>query len=995
MWLADLGFPTVPVMGLSTIQAPADPRLYRFRQTLFASGFEGDMEDGLGAREVASTDNSIYRVLPRAVVYPRSSADVNRIVRAAIADPEAPLALCARGGNTGTNGQSLSEGVIVDFARHMNTITRIDVNAGGGTVTVEPGVVLDQLNAKLAEHGLFFPPMVSTASRATIGGMVATDASGKGSRLYGKTSDYIEALDVVLANGEDWTVRPMTRADAERIGLREDTVGAVHREAVRIALENAEEIERVFPDMNRGLTGYNLQKMYERDSDRFYLAPLLSGSEGTLAITTSITLRVMPKPTTKALVVVRYDSFDGGLRDVERLLKADPVAVEIIDDKILDVARTDVIWHGISALLGDEPQRPIKAISFIEFAGDAAQVASGISALEALLADSPAEVLDWKIARDTRLISRLWGLREKAVGLLARLGEGRQGVAFVEDTAVPPSQLADYVADFRAILDRYGLKYGMFGHADVGCLHVRPLMDLKDSQQAALIRPVSDAVAKLTKSYGGLLWGEHGRGFRGEYSPFFFGPKLYPEVERLKRAFDPANILNPGKLATSDPAAPLSRIDAVPFRGALDKTIPVVLQSEFDRAVACNGNGACFSWDALDAMCPSYKATRDRAQSPKGRAALLRTWARLSSLPSTPEFREIEAATARSLASCLSCKACTTLCPVNVDVPSMKSRFLDRYHAQHLRPTRHYLLAQLEKMLALGRAIAPPLNALTQSRTVSKLLKTTVGLVDLPRFEPAQTRKLPPVATLDSLSGSMERTVILVEDTFTSSFEGRLVETAADLLTTLGYRVLRLPPRANGKALHVLGFRKAFAATARRQVQAIEQYEVQGATPVGLDAATSLMYEHEYQEFTNSKVRVLGIEALLVRDIDAGRWSRSDVGGERSYRLFSHCTEQSLRPQTAESWQAIFRHFGMSATPVRTGCCGMAGMFGHEHENQPISRRLFDLSWRDALATDPAGVLATGFSCRCQVKRLAGFRPRHPIEALHQALRESPATKPT
>ncbi|HKR38446.1 MAG TPA: FAD-binding and (Fe-S)-binding domain-containing protein [Paraburkholderia sp.] len=978
-------------MASRTIATSTDSRIEQLRQALVTSGFEGDIEVDLGAREVASTDNSIYRVLPAAVVYPRSGGDINRIVRAAMADAQAPLALCARGGNTGTNGQSLSEGVIVDFARYMNAILAISIGTDWATVTVEPGVVLDQLNARLAEYGLFFPPMVSTASRATIGGMVATDASGKGSRRYGKTSDYIEALDVVFAGGLDWTVSPMTRAEAERIGSRDDAVGAVHREAVRIAMENAEEIVRVFPDMNRGLTGYNLQKMYQHDRDRFFLAPLLSGSEGTLAITKSITLRVVPKPATKALVVVRYDSFDAGLRDVERLLAADPLAIEIIDDKILDVARTDVIWHGISSLLGDDPQRPVRAISFIEYAGDAAQVNNGIAGLETLLADQHPSVLDWKVVRDAGLIGRLWGLREKAVGLLARLGgAGRQGVPFVEDTAVPPARLADYVADFRSILDSHGLKYGMFGHADVGCLHVRPLMDLKDPQQAALIRPVSDAVAKLTKSYGGLLWGEHGRGFRGEYSPFFFGPKLYAEIERLKSAFDPANIFNPGKLATADPGKPLKRIDTVTFRGTLDKAIPVTLQRDFDRAMACNGNGACFSWDAIDAMCPSYKSTRDRAQSPKGRASLLRAWARLSSQMSSSEFREMEAATARSLSTCLSCKACTTLCPVKVDVPSMKSRFLETYHARHGRPMRHYVVANLERLLALGRSFAKPTNALSQLRIVKWLLMKGVGFIDLPMFAPVKANRLPPVAKVRSLRKStaaeIARTVILVEDTFTSSFEGALVEAAADVMNTLGYRVLRLPPRGNGKALHVLGFRTAFSAIAKRRVEAIARYEALGATLVGLDAATSLMYEQEYREFADSKANVIGLETLLARDIDAGRWLRSNVGGGRSFRLFSHCTEQALRPQAADAWHAVFRHFGMAVTSVRTGCCGMAGMFGHEYEHQAISKRLFDLSWRDAIGTDATDVLVTGFSCRCQVERMARFRPLHPVEALHQAL---------
>ena len=981
-------------MAVAAIPVDVDAQIERFRSALAASGFEGDLELDLGAREVASTDNSIYQLRPKAIVYPRCADDINRIVRAAAADADAPLALCPRGGNTGTNGQSLSSGVIVDFARHMNAIKSVDVDANGGTVVVEPGVVLDQLNAALASHGLFFPPMVSTASRATIGGMVATDASGKGSRRYGKTSDYVVALDLVLSDGEDWRALPMTRAEAEALGHRKDRVGQIHREAVRIVVEHAEEIARVFPDMNRGLTGYNLQKTYDAEQDRFFLAPLLSGSEGTLAITKSITLRVVPKPAVKALAVVRYDGFDGGLRDVERLLESDPVAVEILDDKILEVAQTDIIWDGISAVLGDDPQAPVRAISFIEFAGDAAKVDEDLRRLQDLMAVSPAEQLDWKVVRDAGLISRLWGLREKAVGLLARLGGGVQGVAFVEDTAVPPPKLADYVVDFRALLDSHGLKYGMFGHADVGCLHVRPFLDLKDQAQADLIRTISDGVAALTKSYGGLLWGEHGRGFRGEYSPFFFGPRLFPELERLKRAFDPANIFNPGKLASADPAAPVDRIDNVPFRGSLDRKVTIALMRDFDRAVACNGNGACFSWDALDLMCPSYKATRDRAQSPKGRAALLRAWARMSSEPPTAEYAEVEAAAARSLSTCLSCKACTTLCPVKVDVPTMKSRFLDRYYATRSRPLRHRLLAHLEGILALGRYAPRTANLLTQSAPMARIVEATAGFVDLPRFAPARRDRLPPLADHRSLKRASatecHRTVILVEDTFTSTFEGGLLEATTELLCALGYQVRRLPPRPNGKALHVLGFRKAFGSIARRRIGEIARYQALGIRLVGLDSATALMYEHEYREFANRDIHVVGLEALLAADIDARRLSPRPTCAGRPYRLLGHCTEQALRPQSSAAWQKVFRHFGMEAAPSRTGCCGMAGMFGHEREHQAISKRLFELSWRDALGEHPEKVLATGFSCRCQVERFAGFRPQHPIEALRNAICDEP-----
>ncbi len=297
---------------------------------------------------------------------------------------------------------------------------------------------------------------------------------------------------------------------------------------------------------------------------------------------------------------------------------------------------------------------------------------------------------------DPAIIGHLLSLREKAVGLLGRMDGTRQGTAFVEDTAVPPERLADFVAEFRAILDRHGLSYGMYGHADVGCLHVRPALDMRNSADALKIRPVSDEVAALAKRYGGLFWGEHGRGYRGEFSPLFFGPVLYAELGRIKRVFDPANVLNPGKLATPDPADRIDRIDSVALRGEADRHIAANLASEVDRAIACNGNAACHNWNAFDPMCPSYKATRDRVQSPKGRATLLRSWAAMASRRDRGELvhrelGDLEASLTASLDTCLSCKACSTLYPVKVDVPTMKARFLSRYYANRRRPLRHYL----------------------------------------------------------------------------------------------------------------------------------------------------------------------------------------------------------------------------------------------------------------------------------------------------------------
>lgn len=957
--------------------APVANLLRRLHQ----AGFAGDAENGIGARQVASTDNSIYQVRPTAIVYPRTGDDVTLLIRA-LADTG--LSLTARGGNTGTNGQSLNDGIIVDFARHLRGIGDFDPDAN--TVTVEPGVVLDQLNAFLKPHGRFFPPMVSTASRATIGGMVATDASGKGSRRWGKTSDYIVALDLTLSDGTPWRAEPMTRAEAERIAAGSGIVADIHREALRIVTTRADDIAAIFPDMNRGLTGYNLQRTWDAASDRFFLGYLLAGSEGTLAITRSITLRVAHKPKKRALAVISYAAFDTAMRDVQRLVAADPVAIEILDDKVLGVARSDIIWSSVEGLLGGASGAPVAAMNFVEFtADDDATIDAGLAALAAIGPQG-----DMRIVRDDAAIGQLWTLREKSVGLLARLGGARQGIPFVEDTAVPPEKLADFVAEFRALLDGHGLDYGMFGHADVGCLHVRPFLDLRDPEQAALIRPISDEVARLTKAYGGLLWGEHGRGYRGEFSPLFFG-SLYPELQALKAAFDPHNRLNPGKLAA--PAGqPLDRIDGVPLRGDADRQVDAARSTEFDRAIACNGNGACFAWDALDVMCPSYKATRDRAQSPKGRAALLRGWARLDSIadPTPAEAAErdaLAADTQASLATCLSCKACTTLCPVKVDVPTMKSRFAERYWAKRTRPIRHHVVARMEQMLAAARAMPGIANRVADSDRARAALERTLGYVDLPAFAVADPRTLPPLASrakIEALpAGARAHLVILVEDSFTASFDGPLVAAAGRVLTACGYTVLRLPPRSNGKVLHLLGRRTRFARIAAKRMAEVRALADLGVRLVGLDAATALMFTQEFTEMTGDSVDVAGLETLLA---DAVREGRAPAASHAlpPQRLLGHCTEQALRPQALASWAEALAGFGITATPTRTGCCGMAGLFGHEAANQKLSRDIFALSWSHVTQDD--AMLATGFSCRCQTKRLTGRRPLHPVQLIDRVL---------
>ncbi len=972
-----------------------EPQLRAFLDALQASGYRGDFADDAATRTVFSTDNSIYQVRPAAVLFPREPEDLQRIVRLAGSRQFGPIALSPRGGGTGTNGQSLTTGVIVDTSRYLNRIIAFDEEKR--LVTVGPGVVLDQLNAFLKPCGLFFPPTVSTSSRATLGGMVATDASGKGSRIYGRTSDYIEELEIVLPDGQEFTVKSLTPEALEDICRRDDSVGRVHAEVRRVVTERAALIAEVFPEMNRGLTGYNLREVLA-DDGTFNLARLLAGSEGTLALTKSITFRVIPRPSHRAIVAIRYADFQAALVDVQRLLAAEPAAIEILDDKVLAVATQDVIWAAIETVLGGEPPRPVGGLNFVEFVGDSEQaVGEEVERLEAMLAADAGTAMDWKVVRDPATVTQMWELRKKAVGLLGKMPGKRQGIPFVEDTAVPPENLAAYVAEFRAMLDGYGLTYGMFGHADVGCLHVRPALDMTNPDDASLIRPISDRVAELTRKYGGLLWGEHGRGFRGEYSPFFFGPTLYDELCRIKAAFDPQNIFNPGKLATPGKIGGVDHIDDVPLRGELDRTLAPARAAEFDRAVACNGNGACHSWNVYEPMCPSFKATGDRTQSPKGRAALLREWARLETEvqgngADGSALHAFEDQVKQSLSTCLSCKACSNQCPVKVDIPSMKARFLHGYHRRVGRSRRDRLVARMESALALARRLPRLANAIAGNRLAGSMLANSFGLVDLPSFSTSSGggKRYADPATIAALSAiEKQRAVVLLEDTFTATFDRPVIDAIDTLLTRIGCRVYRGRPRANGKALHVLGMLDRFRPVAEAAADDLARWAATGVPVIGAETVTALMHEQEYADATARKpaIVVQSVDQFLANGITAGRFAIGKVEARGPFTILLHCTEKTARPKTAANWAAVFAAFGQKAEVPATGCCGMAGLFGHQVEHQDMSKTLFDASWRPHLdKIEPMAILATGFSCRCQTERFQGMRPRHPAEALIELL---------
>lgn len=995
-----------------------------FSQALQSAGFTGDIETSYAARLAVATDNSVYQALPQAVLLPRHLADLQLITQTAQQTQFQSLKFSPRGGGTGTNGQALTEHLVVDLSRHMRDI--LEFNAKERWVRVQAGVIKDQLNAFLKPHGFFFAPDLSTSNRATIGGMINTDASGQGSLVYGKTSDHVLALKTVLVSGDVLDTAPMPVAEAEKFAAQQNTIGAIYRQVLGSTRDYRSDILAKFPRLNRFLTGYDLEHVWNEDLTQFDLGRVITGSEGSLGFVAEAKLNVTPIAPFKCLVNVKYDSFVSALKNAPFLVAAQATSVETVDSKVLDLARQDIIWHQVKNYIEDVPGKTMLGLNMVEYNAEDEQdmqqkVAALESRLQQALAAGDSGIIGYQLTYDLGAINQIYAMRKKAVGLLGNAKGQQKPLPFAEDTAVPPENLADFIMEFRALLDSQGLSYGMFGHVDAGVLHVRPALDMCDPEQEKLLRQVSDQVVALTAKYGGLMWGEHGKGYRSEYGPAFFGDILFTELRKIKAAFDPENRMNPGKICT-----PLHSQDALVSvdgvkRGFYDRQIPIQVRQSFDSAANCNGNGLCFNYEENSPMCPSSKITKDRRHSPKGRAGLMREWLRLMSKQGVDVLAQEQQLLASSgglknfatrirnsigkkrgeadfshevmeaMEGCLACKACAGQCPIKVDVPSFRARFLQLYHSRYLRPLKDYVVAGIEQSAPKLAKMPGLVNFGLELRPVAWLLEKTIGYVDSPLLSvPTLAQRIQhkyqfDLTQLQSLSlAEREKLVLLVQDPFTSFYEADLVADALSLLEKLGFTPVLLPFLPNGKPQHVKGFLREFAKTAQNAADFLNQLTALGAPMLGLDASLVLVYRDEYVKALGEKrgdfeVKLLH-EWLVQQQLPA-------LNSSEKYRLFAHCTEKTALPATEKSWQQIFSKAGLTLDVVSVGCCGMAGTYGHEKQNQQNSRALYDLSWQQALQqTDLQQVLVTGFSCRSQVKRYEGQKPQHPLQLLLKLL---------
>jgi len=949
------------------------------------------------SRRLYSTDASHYQILPLGVVVPRNADDLTATVQIA---SELGVPITARGGGTSLSGQSIGPGIVIDCSKFMNQIGEVDVT--GRKVRVQPGVVLDQLNRELAKFGLLFGPEVATASRATLGGMIGNNSAGSRSIVYGKTGDHVRSLRMIGANGSPLEFADLSRSDYEKKIEHRNFEGDVYRSVDRIVRENADEIERRFPKILRRVSGYNLAdlKLGTRNSGLGTssqlpsLLPLLVGSEGTLGVIAEAEISLVPRPRHRGLLVLQFESLAAALDTLQLCLELEPSAVELMDQMLIDLAREQRSLKDTMAAVHGRPA----ALFMVEFASDdATDVSYRVHELErrargvkGLTASVP--------ALDPELRDPLWALRSAALPLLFGMPGDRKPVTFCEDAAVAPERLPEFAARFREIFLRHGTDGAFYGHASVGCLHIRPVLNLHDPLDVRKMRSIMEEVTDLVLAFGGSLSGEHGDGLvRSEWNRKMFGPQIYEAFRQVKRAFDPENVLNPGRIVDGPAMEANFR---VPPGTPLPDPPTVFDYSQhggFFRSVElCNGVGVCRKTQG-GAMCPSYRATRDEKDTTRARANALRIASlegsaladssKLASRPSPIAARWV----ADVMDLCLSCKACKAECPSNVDMAKLKAEFTQAYYTTRARPLSHLAMKNIHRLSPRAAQWADFTNWFAGQRWVRRLMESLGGIDrrrSLPTihrdhfrrwFEERQTRHSPPAVRPSK--------ILLLDDCFTTFQEPQIGKSAVEVLEQAGCQV-ELAGICCGRAMISKGFLTDARALAMQAIPKLDAYAQAGVPILGLEPSCILTLADEWPDLVPGPAarRVAAAaemaEAWLARQVMEGKISLTFPRSATKALFHGHCHQKALVGLKG-TVQALKLVPGLDVDVLDAGCCGMAGSFGYEKEHFDISVQIANLQLIPSLDAAPdASVIATGTSCRHQIKDLTGRKALHPLEVL-------------
>jgi FAD/FMN-containing dehydrogenase/Fe-S oxidoreductase len=981
--------PTRPV-------APASPQLPRDLARELASAVRGEVRVGLHDRLLYATDASIYQVEPMAVVIP---ADADDALRAARFCARNALPMLPRGGGTSLAGQCVNRAVVIDLSSTCTRVLGLDTDAR--RVRVEPGVTIDDLNDHLRPTGLFFAPDPATARQANIGGVIGNNAAGSHSILYGRTSENVAALDVMLGDGRRVTL-------SEGAALRDPLAAELTTGVVEIVRRHERAIRERFPKTLRRSAGYQLDVILQQldsgagDLSVVNLAPLLVGSEGTLAMTLGAELILHPIPRAKGLAVIAFDDLDAAIAAVLPLLELRPAAVELLDDLIIDLARAnrEQARH-LEVLPQPAGGAPLRAVLYCEFFADApARIAEHLQRVQSMFA--PGSV---RLAATASEMASAWALRKAGEPLLHGIPGHRKPLGFVEDNAVPPEHLAEFVRRFRAIVEDEGTRASFYAHASVGVLHVRPLLDLRDPADQARMHRIASRAAALAKSLGGVMSGEHGDGrVRGPLLPDFFGPELMDAFRAVKALFDPANLLNPGNIVEPKPLESISQLVRVRPR-AQPVEIPDVQtyfdysdQSDFAHAVEmCNGAGVCRKKTG-GVMCPSYMATLDERHSTRGRGNALRLAisGQVSLSPGSAAWADGH--TLDTLDLCLSCKACKTECPSNVDVARLKAEYLAQgYRARGGAPRASRVMAaidQLSKAACIAPGITNWANGLAPVRSLARRVLGIDTRRSLPRFARPLWKRWPRKPAFPVRLDAPE--VLLLSDTFTTHNEPHIGLDAKKLLEAFGYRVVLFNGDDYARAAISLGLLPQAMQAADALLERLRPWVVHDDRCIAQLALEPSCLSAIKDDWLSLKLdapladrRRLADSSFLLEQFLFDQWDTHPrrPGFSRPagpVLLHAHCHQKALWG-AGSTLSMLRRAFpDHPVTLIESTCCGMAGSFGYTEPRYDLSMKIGELSLFPALRAAPADAIlvAPGTSCRHQIHDGTTKQAIHPVQLL-------------
>lgn len=963
----------------------------------------GDIEGEIGfdsiSRTIYATDASVYREVPAAVVWPANESDIRKIIGFA---GKEKIPVTVRAAGTSLAGQVVSSGMIIDISRHMRRI--IEINSEERWARVEPGVVLDELNIRLREHGLFFGPETSTSNRCNIGGMLGNNACGSHSLVYGSTRDHVLEVRAVLSDGTAVVFNDTDKAEFSMKCERDDLEGKIYRNIRDIlgSEPNRKSIREEYPDkgVQRRNTGYALDVLLESEifddsSDKkFNLSKLIAGSEGTLAIATEIKLNLVPlPPPAKALVCVHLEKRNDAFRANLIALRHGPSAVEMMDDRILRLTEENISQRKNRFFLEGNPGS-ILIVEFVRNTPDEIE-----SSATALINDLKASGYGYAypVIRG-KDISKVWDLRKAGLGVLSNMKGDAKPVTLMEDTAINVEVLPDYMEEIESMLLKYGKEAVFHAHIGTGELHIRPVINLKDPADAELFRSIGTETARLVKKYKGSLSGEHGDGrLRGEFIPFMLGDNNYRLLRRLKECWDPEYLLNPGKIIGTPPMNTFLRHEP----GTPTADIPTLYDFSSSEGIIraaerCNGSGDCRKSALIGGiMCPTYMASCDEDKTTRARANVVREYLKK---PDPWNHREIY----DILDLCIGCKGCKSECPSNVDMAKIKSEFLQHWYDKHGIPLRTRLIAYITDLNRIGSVFPPVYNFFLKNSFISGLIKKSVrfaGKRSIPLLYKTTLRKWLK-GNLDKLNPSNPQgTVCIFIDEFTNYNDTETGIAAVKLLTRLNYKVVTVKHEISARTFLSKGLVRTARKIAQKNIDLLGQVIGSDMPLIGIEPSAILGFRDEYPELARPDQKLAAgkiaansylLDEFILREYRTGRIDRKLFTGEkRSVLVHAHCQQKSIA-SSSSTVESLSIPVNYDVKEIPSGCCGMAGSFGYEEEHYDMSNRIGELVLFPEVRKAATGTIisAPGTSCRHHIKDGTGMVAKHPAVVLLEALRK-------